>query len=79
MTRTQPRPVREECRELYWTIIRAERDRNKARDGDRAVDCYHYNEMMTTKYGFCNATSLDAGVHPSSACPQTCPCFRRRP
>jgi hypothetical protein len=76
-TLIKPRPVREEIEDLSRTI-RAERERGKARDGDRAGDCDHYDAMMTTTYGHCHATPLDAGVHPSSSCPQTCPCFRRR-
>jgi hypothetical protein len=77
-TLTQPRPMREECRELYRTIIRAERDRDKERPGDTAKDCAHYAPMIGMSWGHCAATPLDPGVHPSGRCPQTCPCFRRR-
>jgi len=76
-TLTKPRPVREECRELFGTI-RAERDRHKARPADVAMDCEHF-AILGVSWGQCNATSLLSDVYLGHPCPQTCPCFRRRP
>jgi hypothetical protein len=74
----QPRPVRAELEELSRTI-RAERDRVTGRPGDRTRDCEHFVTLLHKFYGQCDATSLYAAVDPMNECPQTCPCFRRRP
>jgi hypothetical protein len=76
-TLTQLRPVAEQVRELS-NAIRSELELGKARAWDTASDCECYDGMMTTRYGHCRATPLYAGVPPSSSCPQTCQCFRRR-
>lgn len=75
--KTKPRPVADEVCKLSNAIL-AERERETALEADRAEDCECYDGMMTTRYGHCRATPLYAGVHPSSSCPQTCRCFRRR-
>lgn len=81
---TQPRPVREECRELYRTIIRAERERVTGRPGDRARDCAKYDAK--TEECVCGVPAWAGaygGVYrsrlPGQPCPDYCPCFRRRP
>jgi len=75
-TRTKLRSVRDELEELSRTI-RAERDRGKARPGDHAEECEHFRAGVFA--GRCDATPLMASVVPCGDCPQTCPCFRRRP
>ena len=80
-TRTEPRPVRDELKEMSRTIIHTERDRCRARPGDTAGDCEHFlpgNARMHDIFGECTATSLRCSAHPLYACPQTCPSFRRR-
>jgi hypothetical protein len=59
--------------------LEAERQRVTARADDRARDCACFEPMLGAPWGHCNATPLHAGAGPLSACPQTCPCFRRRP
>jgi hypothetical protein len=80
-TLTPLRPVTEQVRDLSGAIL-AERERETARHGDTAWNCEKFHPALppyACTWGYCEATPMMSSMRVEYDCPQTCPCFRRRP